>query len=352
VEINYLETLHFIGKCLTLSKTEDNRSEVLNILKKRNVSWDLIIKVSTAHLVFPALYCNFKDAGFLNLIPKDLVDYMTHLYELNHNRNLKIMEQVREINKLMLTNKISPIFLKGTSFLIEELYNSIGERMIGDIDFLVSEHQFSKTIKIFKEYGYISNTNEEDNISPSKHYPKMVKKGSIAAIEIHSKIVLNKYSKLYNYKTFIKDTRKINNINIPSLKNQIIHNCINKQFSDKGKYYRNPSFRNSYDLFRLSFKVNPLVIIKNEAKLFNTFNSYLLQSYLLFRHKNLNYFKNYKSKIETNLFLILINYKNINKIYKYIFIQLKKIKTRSILILRMTYKPTYRSYFYRKYLKL
>ena len=174
MEINYLETLHFIGKCLTLSKIEDNRSEILNILKKRNVSWDAIIKVSTAHLVFPALYCNFKDTGFLNLIPKDLVDYMAHLYKLNHNRNLKIIEQVKEINKLMLTNNISPIFLKGTSYLIEELYNNIGERMIGDIDFLVPDYQFLKTIKIFKEYGYISNMKEEDIIFPSKHYPKMM----------------------------------------------------------------------------------------------------------------------------------------------------------------------------------
>lgn len=344
----HLETLLIIGECLTISDNKKIKVEIENKIINQSIDWDFFVKISTSHLMLPSLYSNFQNTGLIDIIPLELAEYMKHIFDLNNKRNEEILLQVNELNTLLIRNNIIPIFLKGSSFLIEKLYLNNGERMIGDIDFLVSEKDFNHTIKTLKNYGYHTPVKDEDIIFPSKHYPKMVKKGSIAAIEVHSNIILNKYSKLYNYKTFIKGSRKINNINIPSLKNQLIHNCINKQFSDKGKYYRNPTFRNSYDLYRLSFKINPLETIKNEQKLFNTFNSYLLQSYLLLKHKNLNYCKNYKSKIETKLFLILINLKNVNKIYKYIFGGLRKLKVRFIIIIKMTYKPDYRKYFFRQ----
>ena len=51
----------------------------------------------------------------------------------------------------MLANNISPIFLKGTGNILEGLYEDVGERMVGDIDFLFSEEDFFKAIDIFKK---------------------------------------------------------------------------------------------------------------------------------------------------------------------------------------------------------
>ena len=47
-----------------------NRDEIELILKKKNLDWETILKVSTRHYVFPALYCKFKGANFLK-IPSD-----------------------------------------------------------------------------------------------------------------------------------------------------------------------------------------------------------------------------------------------------------------------------------------
>lgn len=345
----HLETLLFIGKCLTISDNKKNRDEIENKIINEFINWDLFVKIGTSHLIFPSLFFNFKNTGLINIIPYELAEYMKHIFDLNNERNKEILLQVKELNLLLKTHGITPIFLKGASFLVENLYLNNGERMIGDIDILVSKKNYSLTIKILKNYGYSTSEKEEDLIFPSKHYPKMVKKGSIAAIEVHSKIILNKYSKVYNYRSFIKNSRKINNINIPSLENQIIHNFINKQFSDKGKFYRSPSFRNSYDLYRLSLKINPLIIIKNgEKKMLNTFNSYLLQTHFLFKHKNLYYIKNYKSKIERKLFLLLINNKNIYKIYRAIYNLSRKTKIRLLLMIKTLYKSDYRKYYFRK----
>ena len=141
--MNYKETLYFIAKCLTISLEEKNRQEIEKQLKSTSIDWDAVVKVSTAHYVFPALYCNFKRANFLKYLPADLVDYMKHITDLNRDRNSQILQQAQELNSLLLANNIRPIFLKGTGNLLAGIYADNGERMVGDIDFLCSEVSIS-----------------------------------------------------------------------------------------------------------------------------------------------------------------------------------------------------------------
>ena len=148
--MNYKETLFFIAKSLTISFEKKNRDQIELILKTTNVDWESVVKVSTSHHVFPAIYCIFKRANFLKYLPDDLVSYMEYITNLNRERNIQIIEQANKLNRLLLENGVRPIFLKGTGNLLEGLYEDIGERMIGDIDFLFSNIDFFKAIDILK----------------------------------------------------------------------------------------------------------------------------------------------------------------------------------------------------------
>ena len=108
--MNYKETLFFIAKCLTISLEDNNRQEIEKQLKSKSINWDAVVKVSTSHYVFPAMYCNFKRADFLKYLTVDLVDYMKHITDLNRDRNTQIIEQAQELNTLLLENNIRPIF--------------------------------------------------------------------------------------------------------------------------------------------------------------------------------------------------------------------------------------------------
>ena len=134
--MNYKETLFFIAKCLTISLEEKNRQEIEKQLKSKTIDWDTVVKVSTAHYVFPALYCNLKCADFLQYLPHELVNYMEYITDINRERNKKIIAIAKELNSLLLANNITPIFLKGTGNLLAGIYDDIAERMLGDIDFL------------------------------------------------------------------------------------------------------------------------------------------------------------------------------------------------------------------------
>ena len=142
--MSYLEFLSFISKCLTINEEHKNKLEIEEILKNKTIDWDTVVRVSTGHFVFPALYSNLHRANFLSYLPEDLVSYMKHISDLNRKRNEEIFEQVKEVNQLLVDNNIIPIFLKGASFLVENLYSDITERMIGDIDFIVSKKNLKK----------------------------------------------------------------------------------------------------------------------------------------------------------------------------------------------------------------
>ena len=125
--MNYKETLYFVAKCLTISSENKNKEEIEKQLQLNSIDWDAVVKVSTAHYVFPALHCNLKRANFLHYLPIELVGYMKHLTDLNRARNLKIIAQAKELNNILIGHHITPIFLKGAANLLAGLYEDVGE---------------------------------------------------------------------------------------------------------------------------------------------------------------------------------------------------------------------------------
>ena len=149
--MNYKETLFFVAKCLTINHEAHNKRIVEEMLQSNTVDWDEVVKTKYCTLcVFPALYCNLKRASFLSYLPKELVEYMKYITELNRERNEEIIAQAEELNTLLLEHNITPIFIKGTGNLLEGLYEDIAERMVGDIDVIFSKDDFLEAINVFK----------------------------------------------------------------------------------------------------------------------------------------------------------------------------------------------------------
>ena len=96
--MNYKETLFFIGKCLTITHEKHNLEIISEKIINQLVDWNNVVKVSTEHYVFPALYCNLKRANLLIYVPDELVNYMKYISDLNRERNLQLIEQAKEIS--------------------------------------------------------------------------------------------------------------------------------------------------------------------------------------------------------------------------------------------------------------
>jgi hypothetical protein len=284
--LNYKETLYFIAKCLSISLEERNRQEIEKQLKSTSIDWDAVVKVSTAHYVFPALYCNFKRADFLHYLPQELVNYMQHITNLNRERNEQIIAQAKELNTLLLANNIRPIFLKGTGNLLVGVYEDISERMVGDIDFIFSKDDYSKAIKVLRVFGYSEVEKYKYYIPEEKHYRRLQKENNIAAIEIHKELLLEKHINEFNYSFVEKDSQIVNGTAVLSYANKLNLSIIANQINDNGFYYKTMALRNAYDIFLLSKKTNAKEALNTLDKLVNPLNCFLAACYEVFNNVN------------------------------------------------------------------
>ena len=273
--MNYKETLYFIAKCLTISLEKQNRDEIEFILKTNDVDWSEVIKLSTRHYIFPAIYCNFERADFLKYLPTDLVVYMRHITDLNRDRNKKIITQARELNTVLLKKNIRSIFFKGTGNLLGGIYDDIAERMIGDIDFIFTKEDYPKAIAILREFGYSELKKLKYYNPETNHYRRLQKENNIAAIEIHKEFLKEKYTNEFNYSFVKKDVRIINDVAVLSYANKLNISIIANQINDNGFYYKKIALRNAYDVFLLSKKTNAKDAINSLNNLTNPLNCFL-----------------------------------------------------------------------------
>ena len=280
--MNYKETLFFIAKCLTISLEDKNRQEIEKQLKSTTIDWGAVVKVSTSHYVFPAMYCNFKRADFLKYLPADLVEYMKHITNLNRDRNTQIIEQAQELNSLLLANNITPIFLKGTGNLLAGIYDDIAERMVGDIDFIFSKEDYPKTITILREFGYSDVSKYKYYFPEHKHHRRLQEENNIAAIEIHKELLIEKYANEFNYNFVEKDSQIINGVSVLSYANKLNLSIIANQINDSGFYYKTMALRNAYDVFLLSKKTNAKAAVNKLANLSYPLNCFLAACYEVF----------------------------------------------------------------------
>jgi len=349
--LNYRETLYFVAKCLSISWEEKNRQEIEKQLKSTPIDWDAVVKVSTAHYVFPALYCNFKRADFLKYLPHELINYMEHITDINRERNKQIISQANELNNVLLANNIIPIFLKGTGNLLAGIYEDIGERMVGDIDFILSKEDYPKAIIILREFGY-SEVDKYKYYFPDvyKHYRRLQKESSIAAIEIHSRLLdIKKYSNEFNYSFVERDSQVINRITVLSYANKLNLSIIANQINDDVFYYKTIALRNSYDVFLLSKKTSAKDAVNTLDKLKHPLNCFLAACYEVFdRVDSLEYSKSR----ETTLYLSVFNSHFTNPIrrkiqYTHIKIYLFTKTRLSIFIKSIIYKE-YRVWLFKR----
>ena len=296
---------------MTISLEEKNRQEIERQLKSTTIDWDTVVKVSTAHYVFPALYCNLNRVDFLQYLPHDLVSYMEHITDISRARNKLIISQANELNNVLLVNNIRPVFLKGTGNLLAGIYEDIGERMVGDIDFILSKEDYPKAITVLREFGY-SEVHEYYLPGANKHYRRLQKKNNIAAIEIHKDFLdIKKYIKEFNYSFVKKDFQIKKGVTVLSYANKLNLSIIANQINDYGFYYKSMPLRNAYDVFLLSKKTSAKAAMNTLDKLKHPLNCFLSACYEIFNNvdslefnnttKTALYLRDFNSNFSTSL---------------------------------------------------
>ncbi len=235
-----------------------SESKILNGIDISTVNFENLIKLASSHLMLPALYFNINKKNCSSLFPDDFIEYIKNIFTINKARNNILLAEAKELSELLFENNIKHIFLKGTALLLSNIFEDIGERMIGDIDFIIQHKDEEKVKKVLEENNYC-------NISvlfPSlirifrpKHLARRVNKNKTIAIEPHLELLSPIRRHVFNSKKLISafkgDAKTIKTPNKPFLFDHCIYAL---QFEDKRFFNSHHSHRSIYDIYKLDCK--------------------------------------------------------------------------------------------------
>lgn len=300
--MNYPDALLFTGKCLTLGRHPEKAASIQQDIRKGTINWEQVVWVTSSHLVLPAFFLNLKRASLLEELPDDLVEYMEYLTRLNRKRNKQILKQVQELSTLLNKHSIAPVFLKGAAHLAISLYEDMGERMMGDIDFLVEDEEVLKAAELVRGEGYEPLVEYSPPMHKNaKHYPRLTHKELPASVEIHRRLINPSHDGKFAASEVMKHKQKISGereIYVPCVRDLIIHNTLNVQINDKAYVYGLVLLRQMYDLLRLSALENPGKVLDEYGKYCNYSHAWLaLTSKIMDSPDGLDHINNRQAKV-------------------------------------------------------
>lgn len=314
--MTFKEMHFFCTDILMLNTDLKNKSKVEQVILS-GVNWLLFVSFSTGHYILPALYSNLKKAKLLQLLPKDLVLFMADIYSQNKKRNVLLYAEVLEINELLLVHNIHPIFLKGSAHLLLNLYDDLAERMIGDIDFLVAPNLMLKAAEVLEQIGYVPMSKfDTTKFKQTKHYPRMVHKNKLMAIEIHKDVIQKVRDRQLDFNKIDLTKQQVNNVFVPSFSNLVLHNAMNTQMNDRHYLYGKINLRQQYDFFLLANRVDVHKVLCDFKFHRRKLEAYLVKTSTIFKNTHtLRYPKNIRSFFVRNRVLGQFEYP---KTFKYI----------------------------------
>ena len=296
-----------VGRCLALDWGEENRQAVIEEFGKKSMDVGKFVQVADNHLVLQSIYPNLEKYQLLSYLPEELSGHLKNVFELNTERNRKILDQINTINLWLSGEGISPLYLKGAGNILDGLYDNPGERILHDIDFLVEEKDFRKTVDIFLKNDFHSKVDlNPEKIGRVKHYPLLFSEKFPAFVEIHRLPVGIRYTNAFTAKeVFERKIKPHNNSGcfVMCDEHKIIHIFMHSQLEDKGYYYAKSSLRSLYDLLLLSKRVNP-------EKVFEDFGYYKSESADFLNIMNKSFGINDKKGRNIHLFRYELNLKS------------------------------------------
>jgi len=152
VKNNQYQNFKLLCSFLRTEEGSQHPSYTENEIKK--IDWEKLFQLADGYLVLPALYLGLKRKGYLKSLDQEAHNFLKTIYGFNCEHNQKLKEEALSVIRILNSQEIQPVLLKGVAGLLTGLYEEDGERIIGDIDLLVDQLEVAKVVRLLIGHGY------------------------------------------------------------------------------------------------------------------------------------------------------------------------------------------------------
>lgn len=175
--------------------------EVLTLKQKLAnglVDWEELAHQANRFGLAPALYCALRAHDLVWLAPDQLRAYLEEMYRFNTSRNAALLEQLSDLVLALNRAGVTPMLLKGGAALATGLYPDPACRFMWDLDVLVPERQFERSMAALLDNGYMVPGQHcapypEDAWQRCHHGPPLVCANGVATVELHRRLLNPKW---------------------------------------------------------------------------------------------------------------------------------------------------------------
>jgi hypothetical protein len=241
---------------LDILNTNTSKAHIARMLSNKGIRWEKFVYTASGYLLLPSVYYRLKALNLTHLLPEDLKAYLEHFCSINYNRNKNLLDEAQAISRLLQKNNIPHVFIKGIALLASDIYDSMGSRMIGDIDLLIENANIPKAMALIKDFGYSKQEGFAYYNIGFRHEDRLIDTSKLAAIEIHNQILNRPYQDLIKPKDVLQHSIIKSGLPVP----QSYYNCIiqvlTHQINDDGYFFNRIYPKSLYDTHLLHISKN------------------------------------------------------------------------------------------------
>ncbi|QPC95458.1 nucleotidyltransferase family protein [Mesorhizobium sp. INR15] len=236
----------FVAACL---RRKNSAPGSIDDLSHETIDWLKTVELANRDLVAPPLWSALQEMCWEGRLPPDVRDYLRYIHAENARCNEQIRTQCLRIGRILHSAGVEAVLLKGATWLFED-WTARGDRMMRDIDLLVSAEQSGRARAALVASGYgIAETiaAEAGNI----HELPLLCEGEPANVELHVELSTRVW--LLPGREMLRGSQPVAaGLRIPEPRFRIAHNIIHAQITNGDFIGGVVSLRDTLDLARLT----------------------------------------------------------------------------------------------------
>lgn len=147
-------TYALLAAFLSPYKTDRDRIILAELARTGRINWAHLLYQANTQLCTPVWYLSLVQDDLLTTLPEELQRYLEALTAANRERNQQLLAGLETLLVELNRREVTPVLLKGSAALAQQLHRDPGARILGDIDFLVEPHQSPLCEEILRDLGY------------------------------------------------------------------------------------------------------------------------------------------------------------------------------------------------------